>query len=164
MNGNNIIETNYYYNRLLLRMSELSLLKVKRQIDSDQLIYYVCTRDSGSRVESRNKRRAPPAESTQNAGRNESREREPVETRCREEAPAESKAEHRQRRNASRKRDAKREKTTSNDRLKLDLVRRALVYRKSATAVVVSHMESNLHEHANGCRKKRTSTLLAPLT
>ena len=26
MNGNNIIETNYYYNRLLLRMSEWALL------------------------------------------------------------------------------------------------------------------------------------------
>ena len=31
---NNIIETNYYYN-----LNWLSLLKVERQIDSDQLIY-----------------------------------------------------------------------------------------------------------------------------
>ena len=112
----------------------------------------------------------------QNAGRDESRAREPVETRCKEEAPAESKAERlhsvdiadtreSRRRNASRKTDAKRErKPTSNDRLKLDLVRRALVYIESATAVVVSHVESDLHEHANWCCKKRTSTLLAPLT
>ena len=35
------------------------------------------------------------------------------------------------------------EKTTSNDRLKLDLVRRALVYRESATAVVVSHVSTS---------------------
>ena len=72
-------------------------------------------------------------------------------------APVETKRVSKERRKA-------REKTTSNDRLKLDIVRRALVYRESATAVVVSHVESDLHEHANGCRKKRTSTLLAPLT
>ena len=35
---------------------------------------------------------------------------------------------------------------------------RSLVYRESATVVVVSHVESDLHEHANGCRKKRTRT------
>ena len=35
---------------------------------------------------------------------------------------------------------------------------RSLVYRESTTAVVVSHVESDLHEHAIGCRKKRTRT------
>ena len=44
--------------------------------------------------------------------------------------------------------------TTSKDNLKLELVRRAL----SATAFVVLHVESDLHEHANGCRKRRTSS------
>ena len=104
----------------------LFLLKVERQIDSDQLIYVQGILEAESRAETRGERW--------------------------------------QRRNESRKRDAKREKTTNNDRLKLDLVRHALVYRESATAVVVSHVERDLHEHANGCRKKSTSTLLAPLT
>ena len=81
-------------------------------------------------------------------------------------APAETKR-------VSKERSKAREKTTSNDRLKLDLVRRALVLyiysyiyiyiyiereRERATAIVVSHVESDFHEHANGCHKKRTST------
>ena len=78
----------------------LSLLKVKRQIDSDQLIYV-----QGFWEQSREQRREESA-----AGRDESRARKLVETGCREEAPVESKAERRQRRNASRKRDAKRER------------------------------------------------------
>ena len=32
----------------------------------------------------------------------------------------------------------------------IELVRRALLYRKSATAAVMLHVESDLHEHANG--------------
>ena len=43
----------------------------------------------------------------------------------------------------------------------LELVRRALLYRKSATAAVVLHVESDLtdlYEHANGRRKRRTSS------
>ena len=73
----------------------------------------------GSRVESRDERRAPPAESraecrlrreqSESAGRDENR------------APAETKR-------VSKKRRKAREKTTSNDRLKLNLVQRALVY------------------------------------
>ena len=121
----------------------LSLLKVERQIDSDQLIFVQGIQGAESRAETRGERRRQSRE--QNAGRDESR------------APAETKRLSKERRKA-------REKTTSNDHLKLDLVLRALVYRESATAVVVWHVESDLHEHANGCRKKRTSTLLAPLT
>ena len=50
-------------------------------------------------------------------------------------------------------------------------MRRALLYRKSATAAVVLHdVESDLYKHANGRRKTyprqraRVSTPLAPLT
>ena len=50
-----------------------------------------------------------------------------------------------------------RERTTSNDRLKLELVRRSLLYSESETAAVVLHMENDLHVHANGCCKRRTS-------
>ena len=53
---------------------------------------------------------------------------------------------------------------TRNDSLKLELVRRALLCRKSATTVVVLHVESDLHEHANGCRKSAHLAHLAPLT
>ena len=38
----------------------------------------------------------------------------------------------------------------------LELVRRALLYRKNATPAVVLHVESDLYEHANGHRKRRT--------
>ena len=89
----------------------------------------------------------------------QSREKRPEESaagRVESRAPAETKR-------VSNERRKVREKTTS-DRLKLDLVRRALVYRESAMAVVVSHVKSDLHEHANWCLKNRTSTLLAPLT
>ena len=88
------------------------------------------------------------------------------ETKRREEAPAGTKAERRQRRKqragreetrVERERQSERE-TTSNDRQKLELMRRALLYRESATAFVVWHVESDLHEHANGCRKRRTSS------
>ena len=71
----------------------LSLLKVEPQIDSDQLIYVQWILGAQSRAETRGERRLHSRE--QNAGRDESRAREPVETRCREEAPAESKAERR---------------------------------------------------------------------
>ena len=47
---------------------------------------------------------------------------------------------------------------TSNDSLKLELVRRAFLYRESATAVVVLLVESDLQEHASGRRKRRTSS------
>ena len=75
------------------------------------------------------------------------------ETKRREEAPAGTKAERRQRRkqNPGRaetrlKRETQSEKeTTSNDSLKLELVRRALLYKESATAFVVLHLESDLH-------------------
>ena len=50
-------------------------------------------------------------------------------------------------------------KSTSNENLKLELVRRALLYRESATAVVVLLVESDLQEHANGRRKRRTSSV-----
>ena len=36
--------------------------------------------------------------------------------------------------------------------LKLELVRRALLYRESATAIVKLRVESDYHEHANGRR------------
>ena len=94
------------------------------------------------------------------------------ETKRREEAPAGTKAERRQRRKQNPGRDETRLKretqsereTTSNDSLKLELVRRALLYRESATAFVVLHLERDLHEHANWCRKRRTLAPLAPLT
>ena len=88
------------------------------------------------------------------------------ETKRKEEAPAGTKAERRQRQNQNPGRDETRLKretqsekeTTSNDSLKLELVRRALLYKESATAFVVLNLESDLHEHANGCRKRRTSS------
>ena len=88
------------------------------------------------------------------------------ETKRREEAPAGTKAERRQRRKQNPGRAETRLKietqsereTTSNDSLKFELVRRALLYRESATAFVVLHVESDLHEHANGCRNRRTSS------
>ena len=49
-------------------------------------------------------------------------------------------------------------KNKSNDLQTLELVRRALLYRKSVTAAVVLHVESDLHEHANGRRKRRKSS------
>ena len=72
----------------------------------------------------------------------------------------------RQRRNQSAGRDETRleretqseRENTSNDRQMLELVRRALLYRKSATAAVMLHVESDLHEHANGRRKRRTTS------
>ena len=77
-----------------------------------------------------------------------------------------AKAEHRQRRKQNSGRDETRveretqseRETTSNDSLKLEPVRRALLYRESATAFVVLHVESDLHEHANGCRKTRVKS------
>ena len=80
--------------------------------------------------------------------------------------PAGTKAERRQRQKQNPGRDETRLKretqsereTTSNDSLKHELVRRALLYRESATAFVVLHLERDLHEHANGCRKRRTSS------
>ena len=75
-------------------------------------------------------------------------------------------AERRQRRKQSAGRDENRLETetqsesenTSNDSLKLELVRRALLYSESAMAAVASHWESDLHEHANGCRIGHTSS------
>ena len=91
-----------------------------------------------SRVESRDESRTE-AKTRQNA-------REPAETKRREEAPAETKRVSKERRKAREK--------------MLELVWRALlrVYRKSATAAVMLHVESDLHEHANGRRKRRTSS------
>ena len=60
---------------------------------------------------------------------------------------------------ASRNRDAKRKReNTSNDSQMLELGRRAFLYSESATAAVVLHGESDLHEHANGCRIGHTSS------
>ena len=74
--------------------------------------------------------------------------------------------ERRQRRNQSEGRDETRleretqseRENTSNDSQMLELVRRALLYRKSVIAAVMLHVESDLHEHANGRRKRRTSS------
>ena len=46
----------------------------------------------------------------------------------------------------------------SNDSQMLELVRRALLNRKSATAAVALHVESDLHEHGNGRRKRAPSS------
>ena len=46
----------------------------------------------------------------------------------------------------------------------LKLVRRALLYRKSATAAMVLHVESDLHEHANGRRRGACRRSLEQLT
>ena len=101
----------------------------------------------GSRVESseRDESRAETrAEERREQTREESREsRAPAETR--RGVQAETRTERLQRRDASRNKDAKREReNTSNDSQMLDLVRRA------PTAAVMKHVESDLHEHANG--------------
>ena len=95
----------------------------------------------GSRVDSRDKSRTK-AKTWQSSNRDERREsRAPAETRS-----------------VSKQRDKARAKNTSNDSLMLELARRALLYRKSATAAVVLHVESDLHEHANGRCKRSTSS------
>ena len=110
-------------------------------------------------AETKSRRATSPETRTESKAENRPEQRRVL---ARDDSPAETRAECRQRRDASRNRDAKREReNTSNDSLKLELVRRALLYRKSETAVVVLHMESLfffLHEHANRCRKRRTSS------
>ena len=44
-----------------------------------------------------------------------------------------------------------------NERQMLELVQPALLYKKSAKAAVVLHVETDLHEHANGRRKTRAA-------
>ena len=84
------------------------------------------------------------------------------ETKRREEAPAGTKAERRQRRNTSQKRRVSRAMTAmSNDSLKLELVRRALLYRESATAFVVLHVKSIFTSTPTGAVR---GAHLAPLT
>ena len=72
----------------------------------------------------------------------------------RDESKAPAKTETRLEKETQRERE-----NTRNDSQMLELVRRALLYRKSATAAVVLHVESNLHEHANGRRKRCTSSV-----
>ena len=67
---------------------------------------------------------------------------------------------------ASRER-RERERNISKERQTFDLLWRALLYRvcRGATVVVVLHVESDLYEQTNGCRKNRKyKAPLAPLT
>ena len=85
----------------------------------------------------------------------QSRDGNKVESRDESRAPAKTKRVSKERRKAS------------NDSQMLELVRRALLYRKSATAAVVLHVESDLHEHANGptgAVRGAHLAFLAPLT
>ena len=111
----------------------------------------------GSRVDSRDKSRTE-AKTRQSFNKDESRA--PAETRreCQQRRkqnarePAETKRVSKERRKAK-------EKTGAMTAKMLELVGRALLYRKSATAAVVLHVESDLHEHANGRSKRRTSSV-----
>ena len=93
------------------------------------------------------------------------------ETKRREEAPAGTKAERQQRRKQNPGRDETRLKretqsereTTSNVSLKLELVRRALLYREGATAFVVLHVESDLTSTPTGAVRGPHLAPLAPL-
>ena len=94
----------------------------------------------------------------QNAGRDECRTREPARRN------AERKRRQRRKQSAGRdetrlERETQSKRTTSNDSLKLELVRRTLLFRESATAFVVLQVENDLHKHANGYRNRRTSSV-----
>ena len=102
-------------------------------------------------VQSRDQRRE---QREQSAGRDEtlSAGRDEMQSPGRDEsrAPAETRIVSKQTQSES--------ENTSNDSLKLELVRRAFLYRESATAVLVLLVDSDLQEHANGRRKRRTSS------
>ena len=80
-----------------------------------------------SRVESRDERRAP-VESRAERWQTREQSKEPVETRCRWEAPADLKAEVAETKRVSKETRKAKEKTTSNDSLKLEILRCALLY------------------------------------
>ena len=52
---------------------------------------------------------------------------------------------------AEREREPKRERERERTRILLELVLSPLRYSERATAAAAVHLESDLHEHANGC-------------
>lgn len=98
------------------------------------------------RAERRQRKEQRPEQREQSPGRDEilSATRHEMQSACRDET------------RLKKKREAK--ENASNDRQTLELLRRAWLYRKSETAALVLHVESELHKHANKRRKKRTSS------